>query len=146
MENLIIRTLKSDDLLDVHALWKEAGLLFRPMGRDSLSRIGQEIRETRNFVLGAYLGHALVGVALGSDDGRKGWINRVAVRPAYRKQGIAHMLIAHCEKIFQTRGLGLVCCLIDEENTPSLELFNKEGYKLHREILYLKKPIGVEEW
>jgi len=118
---------------------------FRPAGRDSLGVFGKELRETRSFLVGAFDGMALVGVVLGTDDGRKGWVNRLAVRPEYQGAGIARKLIRHCELIFQGRGIGIVGGLIDGENQPSLDLFRSQGYEECRNLVYFRKFLR-EEW
>jgi N-acetylglutamate synthase len=146
MEGLILRQLGTDDLTDVHAIWREAGLNYHPSGRDSISRMTQELRGPSTFLVGAFMGEALLGVALGTDDGRKGWINRLAVRPAYQKQGVAAALVEFCERRFQARNLGMVCALIEEDNGASRELFSKSGYEERTDIHYFRKITGGEDW
>ena len=146
MSGLTIRLLGPEDIMDVHALWKEAGLTFHPSGRDSVGRMTQELQESRTFLAGAFLGEALIGVVLGNDDGRKGWINRLAVRPAYRKMGVARSLVDFCERHFEGLGLGIVCCLIEEDNESSRAVFLKEGYEERPDIHYFRKMTGGEDW
>ncbi len=146
MEGLILRMLGTEHITDVHAIWKEAGLIYHPAGRDSVGRMTQELREGRTFIVGAFVGEALLGVALGTDDGRKGWINRLAVRPGYQKQGVAAALVECCEKRFKALDLGMVCALIEEDNAASRELFAKSGYEERTDIHYFRKITGGEDW
>jgi GNAT superfamily N-acetyltransferase len=146
MDNLILRLLGPENVMDAHAVWKEAGLTYHPAGRDSVSRMTQELRLGKTFLVGAFLGEALLGVALGTEDGRKGWINRLAVRPGYQKQGVAQALISFCEKQFKSRGLGIVAALIEEHNAASRELFQREGYEDRSDIHYFRKLTGGEDW
>lgn len=88
----------------------------------------------------------MVGVALGSDDGRKGWINRVAVLPDHRRAGIGRAFIRACEAVFEERGIGIVACLIEETNAGSLDFFAAAGYEIHHDIAYLRKPIAGADW
>lgn len=130
----------------VRRLWAQAGLLFRPEGRDSEETFARELETTGTFLLGAFEGDELVGVALGTDDGRKGWINRVAVRPDRRRSGLGRRLIRACEQILAERGIGLVACLVEEGNQASLDLFAGEGYEIRRDVVYLRKPLAGEDW
>ncbi len=100
--------------------------------------MAKEIRDNPDLVLGAYEGDELIGVIVGSDDGRKGWINRLAVLPKYRRQGVASALIVSCEKALRKRGRRIICTLV-EDNPESLKLFKKAGYTKHDEIFYLSK-------
>lgn len=146
MDGVRIGLLGPDDIMDVHALWKEAGLTFHPSGRDAVGRMTQELQNSRTFLAGAFLGEALLGVVLGNDDGRKGWINRLAVRPAYRKLGVAQDLVGFCERHFESLGLGIICCLIEEGNESSLALFRGKGYEERPDIRYFRKITGGEDW
>lgn len=146
MEGLTVRKLGPDNIMDIHALWKEAGLTFHPAGRDSIGHMTQELRDGRLFIAGAFLGQALLGVVLGNDDGRKGWINRLAVKPGYRNKGVARELVAFCEHVFIGQGLGLICCLVEENNEPSLGLFQECGYEVRKDIFYLRKLVKGQDW
>ena len=54
----------------------------------------------RQRVIGLRDGPKLIAVALLTHDSRKGWINRLAVEPAYRRQGLASRLVAEAERWF----------------------------------------------
>jgi ribosomal protein S18 acetylase RimI-like enzyme len=134
IQNLTIR-----DYTRITDLWTRAGLSFRPRGRDSKETIAAEIRANPEFFLGAFEDGHLVGVAVLSSDARKGWINRLAIDPDYRRRGIAKALITESERILRKHGLRMFCALIDNDNTVSKELFRKSGYVEHRDIIYFSK-------
>lgn len=94
--------------------------------------------------MGTEKGGRLIGVVMVSHDGRKGWINRLAVDPAYRRQGLGARLIAAAEKELHDQGIEVIAAFIEAENEPSLNLFQEEGYLLAREIFYLSKRPGEE--
>ena len=146
MDNVTIRLLGPEHITDVHALWKAAGLPFHPSGRDSISRMTRELELDHVFLAGAFQGEALVAVVLGTEDGRKGWINRLAVRPSLQKQGLAKALVAFCERRFKSRGLGMVCALIEEDNHRSMALFSGEEYEERLDIHYFRKMLAGEDW
>jgi ribosomal protein S18 acetylase RimI-like enzyme len=86
----------------------------------------------------------LVGVVLGTHDGRKGWINRLAVAPAYRRRGIAGLLVGELETRLEALGLEIVAALIESENRASLEFFRAIGYLHDPEIEYVSKRRSPE--
>ncbi|MDP8011570.1 MAG: GNAT family N-acetyltransferase [Thermoplasmata archaeon] len=133
------RFLSIEDYAKVVELWKNAGLKFKPNGRDSEKSITEQMIKQPNMFLGAFDGKKLVGIALLTDDGRKGWINRLAVDPAYRRKGIAKELIKKAEELFRSRGIYLFAALIEEWNIPSQTLFQDMGYKKHSDIYYFSK-------
>ncbi|MEM1540166.1 MAG: GNAT family N-acetyltransferase [Candidatus Bathyarchaeia archaeon] len=134
-----IRKLHVDDYPKLVHLWTKAGLPFKPKGRDSPEAIAMQMKENPDFFIGAFENGKLVGAVIASSDSRKGWINRLAVDPDYRRQGVARTLIAEAEKVLRQRGLKIFCALIEESNVASRELFKKCGYVEHRDILYFSK-------
>lgn len=144
--DITVRQLGESDLPAVHALWAEAGLPFHPEGRDSLPRMAVELRGGSALLLGAFRKERLVGVVLLTDDGRKGWINRLAVAPSCRRMGLGRLLIEASEEQFRARGRGILACLIEDWNEASLALFQSEGYELRKDIFYLRKVPGGSGW
>lgn len=140
----LIRSLGPEDIADVHSVWRRAGLHFRPDGRDSAAHLTAELEQGTAFLVGAVEGGDLVGVALGTDDGRKGWINRLAVLADHRRTGVARALIAECEQEFGRRGIGIVASLVEESNEAGLDLFRSAGFTSH-DIAYFRKPSAESE-
>ena len=126
------------------AIWKAADLPYRPTGRDSKEKIAEEIKSDRNIFLAYEINGKAVGVLLITDDGRKGWLNRLAVLPEYCNQGIGTSLIREAEKILEEKGLGIITCLIEDYNQNSRDFFQKLGYVEHKEIIYYAKRLYPE--
>jgi ribosomal protein S18 acetylase RimI-like enzyme len=70
---------------------------------------------------------------------RRGWINRLAVDPNYRRRGVAKVLVAESEKVLRKHGVRIFCAFIDDDNTASQTLFKERGYVEHRDIIYFSK-------
>ncbi len=125
-------------------LWKKAGLSHRPKGRDSAVNMELEFKKNPDLLLGAFDGIDLVGVIIGSDDGRRGWINRLAVHPDFQSQGIAKDLVKALESALRKRGRRIICTLVDVPNDPSFGLFESLGYVKHEDIIYLSKRESID--
>ena len=144
------RTLTADDYDAVRDLWTVAGLHIRPVGRDSREEFAAQIASGCQVVFGLEdparpEGDRLVGVVLATSDSRRGWINRLAIHPDYRRRGLGQRLIAACEHLLrEERGLHLVCAQIEDQNAASIALFTKTGYFHHAEILYFAKRDSQE--
>jgi N-acetylglutamate synthase len=112
----------------VTRLWTEAGLSYRPNGRDRPEKVLVELeRGTAIFML-AEVDDRLAGVVVATNDGRKGWINRLAVAPAYRRRGIAAVLVREAEARLAEAGLEITAALIETPNQASLAFFQAIGY------------------
>ncbi len=137
-----IRQLSIDDYDLIITLWESAGLPVKPQGRDSREEMKVQFESMPDLTLGAFEGKELIGVILGTDDGRKGWINRLAVAPEYIRKGTATRLIAAIEAALKKRGCKIICTLVEDWNDISLQLFKKSGYIKHSDIHYLSKREG----
>lgn len=134
-----IRKLTTNDYEGLAALWSKASLPFKPKGRDSKEALTSQMTANPDFFLGVFVDGRLVGAVVMSSDARKGWINRLAVDPSYRRHDIAKKLIAESEKTLRKHGLKIFCALIEDYNEASKNLFKKCGYVEHRDLLYFSK-------
>ena len=135
-------TLYNLDLSDYNTildLWQRAGLPIRSTGRDAPEAFARQMTTGIQRVIGLRDGIKLVAVAVLTHDGRKGWINRLAVDPAYRRQGLAQILVAEAERWFrQDLGLDVFAAVIEGENHASQALFDTLGYHPH-DVVYMSK-------
>ena len=137
---LVERTLSLDDYEAIMDLWQRAGLTsIRPQGRDSRAAFARQLASGVQHIIGLEDGGRLVVAIVATHDGRKGWLNRLAVAPAYRGQGLARRLIAAAEQWLASQDILVWAVLIEEDNEPSLRLFQSAGYVLAPDILYLSK-------
>jgi len=124
-----IRTLGLEDYDRWMSLWQRARLhSIRPRGRDSREAFARQLASGTHTMIGLELCGELVGVVLTTHDGRKGWINRLAVLPEYRRMGYATRLVAEAERVLRAQGMTVIAVLIEPGNDVSLELFTKLGY------------------
>ncbi|MCP4703765.1 MAG: GNAT family N-acetyltransferase [candidate division Zixibacteria bacterium] len=140
----LIRPLDITDYKEMTRLWQISGLPYRANGRDSSEAMAVEFKRMETCFLGMFDGDKMIGTIIGSSDGRKGWINRLAIDPDYRGQKLASRLIKECEDFLHDLGLEVIACLIEDVNTPSLSAFEKSGYKISDEILYCSKRESEE--
>jgi N-acetylglutamate synthase len=137
--NLNIREFTIEDYDKVVKLWKESSLPYKPKGRDSKSEIEKELKRGNALFYVAEINNKIAGVAFGTHDGRKGWINRVAVPPELRKKGIAKELVTFIEQKLDEMGINIIAALIEDWNETSMKAFEKLGYKKHTDIFYYTK-------
>ncbi len=145
-----IRRLRPSDYGELLSVWERAGLPSRPKGRDSREEMARQLRLATSIYLKVVFGEGtrgpgqrerekMVAVVLGTHDGRKGWINRLAVLPEHRRTGIGRMLVVELERRFKKLGLDICSGLVEDWNDGSFRFFRKLGYTVHRDILYISK-------
>ena len=134
------RRLTAGDYEAVRALWEAAGLHIRPVGRDSGEAFAAQLASGCQVAIGLEDDGRLVGVVLATHDSRRGWINRLAVHPAYRRRGLGKRLIGEAERVLRDeRGLPVISAHIESWNEASLALFAQAGYVRHDDVIYFSK-------
>lgn len=136
---ITVREFCVDDYDTVIALWKDAQLAHRPKGRDRLDRVERELESGNAVYLVAEVDGKLAGSVLGTHDGRKGWVNRLAVLPEFQRRGVARRLVNEVENRLSKVGIEIVACLIENWNTTSMEVFERLGYKRESDVVYFTK-------
>jgi ribosomal protein S18 acetylase RimI-like enzyme len=139
LPRVVVRDMRVDDYDAVRRLWEEAGLPFKPEGRDSRQRVALELDQGTAVFLVADVDGEHAGVVFGTHDGRKGWINRLAVAPRFQGRGIARMLVREVETRLVAKGVEITAALIETPNTDSLAFFRAIGYVHDPDIEYVSK-------
>jgi len=135
-----IRDFRPADYEAVIALWRSVKLPLKPEGRDSRENIERQVGQPSAIFLVAETGAGrLVGTVLATHDGRKGWINRLAVAPAMQRAGLGRRLVREAEARLEALGLGIIAALVEDDNRVSMAVFERLGYVKHPEILYFAK-------
>jgi ribosomal protein S18 acetylase RimI-like enzyme len=88
-------------------------------------------------------GALVVGVVLGTFDGRRGWIHRLAVSPGHRRAGVATALVAELEDRFRSLGAPRVNLLVLPDNAAGLAFWQRLGYLPCPDVLCTKPLDGV---
>src|SRR5512135_525189 len=135
----VLRRLTINDHAAILALWQRAGLhSIRPEGRDSRAEFEKQLAGGQ-VAIGLEEGGRLIGVVLATNDTRKGWINRLAIDPDFRRRGYGEELACAAEEALREAGMKILAAFIEEGNTASLALFEKLCYAAHQNIYYVSK-------
>lgn len=141
----LIRHLDSTDYDDLMSLWSRCGLEHHPKGRDSREAMAKQFKRMDTCILGMFDGDRMIGSVVGSSDGRKGWVNRLAIDPDYRGRELAIKLLKEAEDFLHDLGIKVIGALIEELNTPSMSAFSKAGYEFIEGILYCSKRTSADD-
>ena len=139
MRSMRIREFHLADYGDVVDIWKRAGLILRP--GDELDGVKVKLQRDPDLFLVAEENGEIVGVVMGAWDGRRGWINHLAVAPNRQRQGIGRALIEELEKRLLEKGAKKVNAQIYRWNTKSFDFFKSVGYEVHSDLVMIGKHI-----
>lgn len=133
-----IREFREEDWGQVWSLWQVCRLSLPP-GCAS----GRTVRCCARPVLFliADAGGAVVGTAVGTWDGERGWVCSVAVDPRFRRMGIARRLIQGLEDRLRQKGASYLLTLVPRENLEAQDLFEAAGFEHFPEHIIMGKPL-----
>lgn len=134
-----LRLAAADDYPRLLDLWSRSGMEVSLSARESEAAYRQQLAHFAEFYLVAERAGEIVGVVLGTHDLRKGWINRLAVAPECRGQGIAGRLVEECTRRLECAGVELVAALVEPPNAASAAVFEKLGFTDEIKVRYFRR-------
>jgi len=134
-----IRKMKKEDYGELIELWERAGLDYKQCGRDSKEHILKELKANPDLFLVAEQDGKIVGSVLATYDGRKGWLNRVAVDPEFQGKGLGKKLCLKAERVLRKRGCMIFAMQVHDSNKRSKEMAKGLGYEERKDIVYFRK-------
>jgi ribosomal protein S18 acetylase RimI-like enzyme len=135
-----IREFRITDYEEVMHLWKDSGLVIRP--GDEIDGIKVKLERDPDIFLVAEEKREIVGVVMGAWDGRRGWINHLAVRSSRQRSGIGTALLRELERRLAAKGAEKVNAQIYRWNQQSIDFFKASGYEVHEDLIMIGKSLG----
>jgi ribosomal protein S18 acetylase RimI-like enzyme len=123
---LVISDLSPDEIPAAIAIWKQAGLL-RPWN-DPDADAALALRQPGSTILGARREAKLVATVMVGHDGHRGWIYYLAVARAFRRRGVATMLMRSAEQWCRERGVPKLQLMVRSENIEMASFYAALGY------------------
>jgi ribosomal protein S18 acetylase RimI-like enzyme len=132
-----IRSMVLEDYEAVAALWSETPGIFVRSVTDSREGIERLLARNPGLSTVAVDDGKLVGSALASHDGRRGYLQHVVVAPTARGQGIAKAMVDRCVEGLRQHRLGWVHLDVAVENTAAMAFWRKAGWHPRDELTRL---------
>lgn len=135
---IAIRPAAAADLPALRGLWDRCGL--HPSASDTDRRLAALIEFAPGLFLAAECDGEVVGSVMASWDGRRGWINRLAVDPSARGTRLGDRLMAEAEGRLRAIGCDKVNLLIEPDNAGVERFYRRLGYE-RDELIFMEKWI-----
>lgn len=137
-----IKKMKIEDYEAVYQLWLSCTGMGLNTVDDSRDGIEKFLNRNPDTCFVAESDGKIVGVILGGNDGRRGYIHHTAVSPDQRRQGIASKLVDAVMTAFKNIGITKAALVVFERNADGNAFWEKTGFTVREDLLYRNKSIA----
>jgi [ribosomal protein S18]-alanine N-acetyltransferase len=136
-ENVIVRPCKREDL---NAILEILGQVPEAANW-SAGALKHELQHNSKYFLIASKGQEIAGFALGREIDDQAEILNLALKSAYRRQGIGKALVRKLLTNFQEDGVTSVFLEVRESNTPAIDFYRVFGFvQSGKRLRYYQNP------
>ncbi len=140
MMTIIVAEFTIEAYEQVYSLWENCDGIGLS-NADSRTSIRMYLERNPGLSLIAFDDQEVVGTILSGHDGRRGYIHHLAVRPDYRRQGIARLLVDKGLAALQSSGIQKCHLFIFNDNTGGIDFWESIGWAYRQDIGVVSKII-----
>ena len=163
---MTIRIMTIDDYDAVYALWDSLPGIGLHEYEDSLEGMAYYLRrnpescfvaEEEGAACGAPHNHPgaarhpstegncrIIGAVLCGNDGRRGYINHLAVAQEYQGRGLGRALVSKCLEVMRKEGIPMCSLVTFRSNEAGNAFWDAIGSTRHESLLYRKLETGIQ--
>ncbi len=142
-DSVNIRPFCVSDEPAVIALWQECGLT-RPWNDPHRDIIRKLAVQAHMFLVGESDGR-VVGSVMAGYEGHRGWINYLAVSPAYQGRGYGRLLMERAEQLLSEAGCPKINLQVRSTNTEVIAFYDTLGYSVDDVVSMGKRLVNDHE-
>jgi ribosomal protein S18 acetylase RimI-like enzyme len=131
-----IREFRIEDSHEVMVLWQQAGLIISRS--DTPEGLRRKLERDAELFLVAQENDRIIGVVMGCFDGRRGWINHLAVAPDKQRTGLGSLLVKQVEERLKAKSCEKVNLLIEPANGVVQGFYERLGY-VRDDLIFMEK-------
>ncbi len=107
-------------------LWVECGLVVP--WNDPRKDIRRKFDDSPQLFFVGEISEKIIASCMAGYDGHRGWIYYLAVKPKYRKQGVASSMLAYAENALSKIGCPKIDLMVRNTNKNVISFYHKVGY------------------
>ena len=131
-----------EDYDAVYLLWAKAGNGIHLRISDEFDEIRKKVARDPDLFLIAKADDLIIGAVMGGFDGRRGMMYHLAVAPAYRRQGIAHLLMDALEEKLKEKGCIRYYLLVTKDNEEAINFYKSRGWEDMDDLFVFAKSLN----
>ncbi len=133
---MTIRKMTVQDYDQVYALWMSCKNMGFNNVDDSRAGIEKFLRRNPDTSFVAEENGSIVGVVLGGQDGRRGYIYHMSVAESHRRRGIGGQLADRCLEAMRAEGIAKVALLVFKRNEAGNAFWESRGFFAREDVTY----------
>jgi ribosomal protein S18 acetylase RimI-like enzyme len=106
--------------------------------------IKRKLKVNPELFLVGVIGNRVVATVMGGYEGHRGWVNYLAVEPAYQKKGLGRQLMSEIENKLKAMGCPKLNLQVRIGNHEALVFYEKIGYK-NDDVISMGKRLIKDE-
>ena len=127
------REMKLSDYSDIISLWQESeGVKLR--NADSQVGIEKYLARNPGLCFVAEENNKIIGTIMSGHDGKRGYIQHLAVKPSLRKSGVATALLSSCLNALKVEGIIKSHIHVLSDNKLAKEYWSSRGWEKRNDI------------
>jgi ribosomal protein S18 acetylase RimI-like enzyme len=131
--DVVIRRCRPEDAEALLTLWRQAGATVS--ATDTPEDVRRAITASPAWVLVATMDGQLAGSVIGSFDGWRGNLYRLAVHPDHRRRGIARALVRAAERRLAGEGARRMTALVEKDHPQAVAFWQAVGYQVDERMV-----------
>jgi len=136
-----IKSMTIDDYKEIINLWKNTDGVGLSGNDDSRKSIKIFLEKNPNTCFVAEYKKEIIGTIMAGNDGRRGHIYHLMVKPEHRKNGLGKKLLEKTEKALKKEGVRKVFLVAFKNNKVGNIFWDNNGYKTRSDLNYRDKRI-----
>ena len=136
-----IEKMNIEDYDEIITLWKNTDGVGLRGNDDSKGSIKKFLSKNPDTCFVAKNDDAIIGTIMAGNDGRRGHIYHLMVKPEYRKEGIGRKLLEKAEEGLRKEGITKAFLVVFKENNIGNSFWEEAGYKTREDLYYRDKRL-----
>jgi ribosomal protein S18 acetylase RimI-like enzyme len=131
--------MKIEDYKTIINLWTETEGIGLSEKDDSKKSIKIFLDKNPNTCFVAETNEEIIGTIMAGNDGRRGHIYHLMVKPEHRKKGIGKKLLEKVEKSLKKEGIRKIFLVAFKDNKAGNKFWMNNGYEINKYLIYRDK-------
>jgi len=127
------------DFDEVTALWEKTDGVGLDEDTDTRENMAAYLVRNAGLSFVARDGEKIVGAVLCGQDGRRGYMNHLAVSPSHRKHGIGKALVEKCISGLRDQNIVKCSIMVFGDNSTGLGFWKAIGWFGRKDLLLMQK-------